>query len=252
MDTQQHKKFNILLVGDSGTDEYRFGVVDRISPEAPVPIFNYRYKNIKPGMAANVRDNLAALGCEVISFLGPESIKTRLIDMRSHQQILRIDKDATHIQTPLNGQYLNFNKVQAVVISDYNKGYITYELIKEIQDRYNGPIFLDTKKTDLARFSKCFIKINSNEFDNRTSDGDNVIVTLGRKGTKWKEKIYPTEDVAVSDVCGAGDSFLAALVYFYLSEGSIEKAIPYANKAGAITVQHLGTYAPTLKEIYEA
>lgn len=251
MATLQHKKFNLLLIGDSCTDEYRFGVVDKISPEAPVPVFNFKYKQLRPGMAANVRENLKALGCTVTSFLGPESVKTRLIDIRSHQQILRIDIDAT-VTMPLESQYLNYKNIDAIVISDYDKGYVTVDLIKEVQEKFKGPIFIDTKKTDLKEFSKCFIKVNEQEYINRRSDGHNMIVTLGRNGAKWRDKLYPVEtEVVVSDVCGAGDSFFAALVYFYLSEGSIESAIPYANRAGAITVQHLGTYAPTLEEILQ-
>lgn len=252
MGIQQHKKFKILLLGDSCTDEYRFGVVDRISPEAPVPVFNFKYQQLKPGMAANVRDNFNALGCEVISFLGPESVKTRLIDIRSHQQILRIDHDA-HVSMPLDGKYLNFKGIDAVVISDYDKGYVTKTLIKNIEDSYNGPIFLDTKKKNIDIFSKCIIKVNEQEFETLECTHPNVVITLGIRGAKWKDKVYPSaKEVQVSDVCGAGDTFFASLVYFYLNEGSIEKAIPFANRAGAITVQHLGTYTPTLKEIYEA
>ena len=65
---------------------------------------------------------------------------------------------------------------------------------------------------------------------------------MGDKGAKYRDKIYPTEKVTVFDVVGAGDTFLAALSYFYLVMGSIEKAIPFANKASSIAVQHTGTY----------
>jgi sugar/nucleoside kinase (ribokinase family) len=55
--------------------------------------------------------------------------------------------------------------------------------------------------------------------------------------------------VEVVDVTGAGDTFLAALTYQYLDTGNIEQAIRFANIASAVTVQHLGVYAPTLKEM---
>ena len=58
--------------------------------------------------------------------------------------------------------------------------------------------------------------------------------------------MYPGEKVSVFDVVGAGDTFLSALVYFFLLYGTIEEAIPYANKAAAIAVQNFGTYV--LKE----
>ena len=52
----------------------------------------------------------------------------------------------------------------------------------------------------------------------------------------------------MTDVCGAGDTFLASLVYFHLITGNLDLAIPLANKASAVTVQKLGTYAPTMEE----
>ena len=70
----------------------------------------------------------------------------------------------------------------------------------------------------------------------------NKIVTKGSAGAEYKGKIYPGEKVPCFDVAGAGDTFLCALVYFYLEYGKIEKAIPYANKAAAIAVQNHGTY----------
>ena len=54
--------------------------------------------------------------------------------------------------------------------------------------------------------------------------------------------MYPAEKVDTFDAIGAGDTFLSALVYFYLFYGTIENAIPYANKAAAISVSHFGTY----------
>ena len=85
----------VLLVGDKCIDEYWYGSVDRISPEAPVPIFKFKRKEIKEGMASNVKANLLALGCEVVDCLADESNKIRLIDLRSNQHMLRVDNDVT-------------------------------------------------------------------------------------------------------------------------------------------------------------
>ena len=74
------------------------------------------------------------------------------------------------------------------------------------------------------------------------SENDNLIVTKGSGGAEYLGKNYPGEKVSVFDVFGAGDTFLSALVYFYLEYGTIEEAIPYANKAAAIAVQNFGTY----------
>ena len=73
-------------------------------------------------------------------------------------------------------------------------------------------------------------------------------MTLGKHGARYKDNIYSAPLIEVSDVCGAGDTFLSALVYFHLTTGNIELAIPLANKASAITVQKVGTYAPTMEE----
>ena len=61
--------------------------------------------------------------------------------------------------------------------------------------------------------------------------------------------MYPAEKVNVFDVVGAGDTFLSALVYFYLVHGSIEDSIPYANKAASIAVSNFGTYVLTKEDV---
>ena len=126
MDTQQQKQFKILLIGDSCTDVYQYGVVDRISPEAPVPIFVKHSSETKLGMVHNVAINLSNLGCDVHIISGKDSTKTRLIDIRSKQQIVRIDDDV--YSNTINYKVCNLNKFDAVVISDYNKGSISYEI----------------------------------------------------------------------------------------------------------------------------
>ena len=65
----------------------------------------------------------------------------------------------------------------------------------------------------------------------------------------YRGKLYPGEKVSTYDVCGAGDTFLTALVYFYLKYGKIEIAIPYANKAASIAVSNFGTYVLNKKDI---
>lgn len=237
----------ILLIGDKCIDEYWHGQVDRISPEAPVPIFKLLYQETKIGMAANVKENLLALGCEVVDYLSGESVKIRLIDERSKQHMLRIDKDVSSI--PLDIKDIKDFDVDAIVISDYNKGYITYEIIEKIRNRYPGPIFIDTKKQDLARFKGCYLKINEIEYNNKISSGDDMIVTLGQNGTLYKDVIYPTDKVEVNDVCGAGDTFLSALTAKFLETKDIIEAIKFANRCASISVQHNGVYVLTKEDL---
>jgi len=242
------RQFNILLIGDSCLDVYQYGHVDRMSPEAPVPVFVPTHEEKRPGMAANVQSNLQALGAQVNFITGQESVKTRLIDTRSRQQIVRIDQD---VKAPPLEFLTEIPQVyHAIVISDYNKGLVTYELIRELRQEFPGPIFIDTKKQDLQQLEGCIVKINQVEYQARHSDCSNMIVTLGREGALYNHKLYPAPEIEVVDVCGAGDTFLAALAYEYLSsDGDMDQAIAFAIRASSITVQHTGVYAPTLKEI---
>lgn len=247
MNTPAQTKYKVLLIGDSCTDIYQYGTVDRLSPEAPVPIFEYTDGEIRDGMSGNVKANLEKLGCEVIHFHGNLSKKTRLIDERSKQQLLRIDEDSHSLGVDVS-KIKDLN-VDCIVISDYNKGFVTYEAVEHLRKVYSGPIFIDTKKTDVYRFEGCFVKINELENSRLTSACSNLIVTMGKQGAVLGGHIYPAPEVEVSDVCGAGDTFLAALAFEYLNTNDIKCAIKFAVKASAVTVQHVGVYAPELEEI---
>jgi len=228
---------------------YQYGTVDRISPEAPVPVFKFNYKLEKPGMAGNVSENLKVLGCDVNFLKGETSTKTRLIDIRSKQQIVRIDNDVD--SKPIEFVTEIPQIYDAVVISDYNKGTITYELVEEIISTVTCPVFIDTKKTDLARFNGAYIKINALEKSLATTlpDAEWLIVTYGGSGAVWNGWAHGARTVEVADVCGAGDTFLSALVYEYLNTNNMNKAMEFAIDASAVTIQHMGVYAPSLREI---
>lgn len=248
MDTPAQPKFNILLIGDDCVDVYQYGNVDRISPEAPVPIFESVSEESRPGMAANVLANLEALGCTVNYLHGETSVKTRLIDARSRQQVLRIDND--NYSEPLEIVTAIPDIYDAVVISDYNKGTVSYELLKELRQEFDGPIFVDTKKTDLEKLEGCTVKINSLEYSRITSVCSDLVVTLGKAGARYGTTVYSAPEVEIADVTGAGDTFLAALCFEYLrSDGDMQQAIEFAIRASAVTVQHQGVYAPALEEI---
>lgn len=254
----QLAKFKILLIGDSCIDEYKIGTVDRLSPEAPVPVVKIVNEYTLPGMSANVKQNLINLGIEPDFVTNYQEIKkTRFIDYKSGQHLLRVDSepmiDKWNTQTPsLLSSY------DTIIISDYNKGFLSYEHIEKIIASVRVPIFIDTKKPDLSRFSAdwVFVKINETEYKNRYSVPKNLIVTLGGKGALFKqvnvEFEYETAPVEVMDVCGCGDTFLSSLAVHYLFTKNIGEAIMYANVAAGITVQRRGNYAPTLEEIINA
>jgi len=238
----------ILLVGDNGIDQYQFGTVTRISPEAPVPILNYTHTVTKPGMAANVRDNLEQLGVEVDFVHGIKTcIKTRVIDQKTGQHLVRIDQDIPSRAVKID--YTDIDKYNAIIVSDYNKGSVEYETVENLRKNYSGPIFVDTKKTDLARFEGCYVKINAVENAAAKTYPTELIVTLGRDGVQYREHKISTPQVEAFDVCGAGDTFLSALAYNFVLSGDILAAIQFATRAASVTIQHIGVYSPTLKEI---
>jgi D-beta-D-heptose 7-phosphate kinase/D-beta-D-heptose 1-phosphate adenosyltransferase len=247
MTIQVPKKYKILLIGDACTDVYQYGTVDRISPEAPVPVFEYTNGEIRDGMSGNVKLNLEALGCKVIHLHGNLSTKTRLIDQRSHQQLLRIDEDAHSLN--LESYKIKDLDVDCIVISDYNKGFVSYELVETLRARFSGPIFFDTKKTDLTRFEGCYVKVNQLEYSRSTSRCTDLIVTLGEEGATYQNQQFLAQPVELADVTGAGDTFISALAYWYMNTGGITESIKFAIRASSVTVQHHGTYAPTLGEI---
>ena len=239
----------VLLIGDSCEDRYFYGDVKRLNPEAPVPILEYRRGVTSKGMVWNVRENLRSFGVEVYTSTHPEEIiKTRFIDEKSNQQILRSDEEPKI--TPISFEFPDEWKstYDALVISDYNKGFITKEKLFELVDWFEGPVFIDSKKTSLP--ADAYIKINEMEYEKITHyNEETLIITRGSKGTEYKGDIYPAEKVNVFDVVGAGDTFLAALTYGYLKYGTIEEAIPLANKAAAVAVSHRGTYVLTEEDV---
>lgn len=250
---QAQEKFKILLIGDDCTDVYQYGSVDRISPEAPIPIFVPTHKEERRGMAGNVANNLETLGCSVNFLHGKTSKKTRLIDQRSQQQIARIDED--ELSDPIEFATAIPPVYDAIVISDYNKGTISYELMEEVIEASGHgtkfPVFIDTKKTDLERLQGAWVKINELEYSKIKSECTGLIVTRGSSGASvvHHEIDCPATKVEVVDVTGAGDTFLAAMAFCYLASNNIEQAVKFAVQASAVTIQHVGVYAPTLKEI---
>ena len=247
MGIQQRKSWKILLIGDHCVDVYHYGVCDRLSPEAPVPILKETSTETKMGMSSNVRMNLKAFGMSVQHEHNKHIIqKHRLIDSRFNHHLLRYDVGEDHVLPEFDTSRLEkVKKVDAVVISDYNKGFLRYKTISDICEKFKDvPVFADTKKQKLGCFSNCILKINEKEFKsikNMPEDCE-FVITLGPTGALYNHEIYHTEQTEVFDVCGAGDVFLTALVYGFLTTGSIVEAIPIANKCASFSVSKMGTY----------
>lgn len=250
---KEFNKFNILVIGDSGIDKFIYGITTRLAPEAPVPVFNPINKTSNPGMAGNVVANLKALGVGVF-FISNNNpiIKKRYVDDRSGQILLRVDEndkteqiDFDILDKIVDNKY-NGYKVDAIIISDYDKGFLEEKNIKFICEN-NKNVFIDTKKI-LGNWCKeaTYIKINHIEYQHteytlkELDIEDKLIITLSNKGCQHKNKIYPVEKVQIRDVSGAGDTFLSGLVVEYILTKDIEKAIKFAQKCATIVVQKPG------------
>ena len=130
----------------------------------------------------------------------------------------------------------------AVVISDYDKGYLSKNDLEVFCQNFNGPVFIDTKKTDLFTYPNVFFKINQREYDRLIvkPDAKNLIVTLGEGGSVYDGQVFPAEKVNVFDVVGAGDTFLSALVVKFLETNNIVRSIKFAQNCSKKVVSQLG------------
>jgi D-beta-D-heptose 7-phosphate kinase/D-beta-D-heptose 1-phosphate adenosyltransferase len=243
----------ILVIGDSCEDHYVYCSSERFCPDAPVPVLN-PIKRVKSlGMAGNVADNIKALGVEVDILSNTEKIKKiRYVHERTNHMFIRIDEGEDKIN---RGSFndINWNQYKAIVVSDYCKGFLTEEDISFISKQH--PLtFLDTKK-QLGDFANkfTFIKINDIEYNKTKQTAllleDKLIITLGSKGAQYKNILYPVKQVDVRDTSGAGDTFLAGLVYNYVLNNNIELAINFANKCASQVVQKKGTAKININEL---
>jgi D-beta-D-heptose 7-phosphate kinase/D-beta-D-heptose 1-phosphate adenosyltransferase len=229
----------ILVIGDVCIDEYRYGEIRRVNPESTAPLLNFENSEEKMGMAFNVAQNLKAFGAKVILSVSEEmSRKIRYIDRRTGECLLRVDHDVQAKPYLVGTKYM----FDAIVISDYDKGFVTDETIWKLRQKFAGPIYMDTKKQNLADFPGIYIKINQRELYESTSlpEPDKLIVTYGAKGCGYKDTLYPARVIEVVDVCGAGDVFLAAMVYKHVETDNMGIALPFANEKAAISCQSVG------------
>ena len=241
----------ILVIGDACEDVYVYGTCSRMAPEAPVPVFVKKRSKTNGGMALNVYNNIKALGveCEVLHNKS-KNVKTRYVDDATNHLFIRIDSDESKTDR-IQSKYLTkdfLTQYDAIVISDYNKGFLFKEDIEKICF-YHPLTFMDTKK-HLGRWSEnCnWIKINTPEYENTIEYikekmyiyDEKLIVTMGSAGCRYKNKIYPVDKVEIKDLSGAGDTFLAAMVYKYLNTKNIEEALKFANMCSTIVVQQKG------------
>lgn len=188
---ERFDKLRVLIIGDVMIDDYMWGKVSRISPEAPVPVVSITNKEQRLGGAANVALNVKALGatpilCSVIGVdkdgqrflelmqeqkLAPKGIlksrgrittvKTRVIGNNHH--LLRVDEeiddDITEHETDLFEERISYlletQKIDVIIFEDYDKGLITEPLIKTVVERARKlkvPVVVDPKKKHFMHY----------------------------------------------------------------------------------------------------
>lgn len=301
---------NILVIGDMMLDHYLWGKCERISPEAPVQVIDVQRESTVLGGAGNVVNNLLALGAHVsvASVVGDDangaellqiltqqgastqgimiqkgrktSKKSRLI--ASHQQVVRYDsesKDPVDVESEnaLLTFYKNaLEKVDLVILSDYGKGVLTYNVTCkaiELAQKFHKTILVDPKGEDYRKYSGAtLITPNKKEASLATKidivDDESLqkagkllkeslnlkyaLITLSEDGMAIFGESFmkmPTVAREVYDVTGAGDTVLAALGYALSCGKSIEEAASFANSAAAVVVGKLGSATVSLDEI---
>lgn len=195
---------NVLVIGDLILDEFIWGDVSRISPEAPVPVVWVKRESFMPGGASNVANNLRSLGARTylagvvgddergailkgeleqkgIDVSGiitdesrPTTLKTRVV--AHHQQVVRIDKEKVDgLSDNMISRIINFtrnsiDKIDAIIIEDYGKGVITPKLLKEI--------------VPLARSRKKIISVDPKEEHLKYYQGISLITPNNHEASK--------------------------------------------------------------------
>jgi len=296
----------VLVLGDLIIDKYVSGQVERISPEAPVPVLNPNNFYNCLGGAGNVAKCISVLNGNVdfifnsgnsfdikefenekninlIPFSDNRvtAIKTRYLSGSNH--LLRVDQEEVYplLESVENEliSYLrnNLKNYDYVIISDYDKGFLTPKLLETISSvcRVNNiKTYLDPKFRDFNLYKnfdviKCN-KIETEFFANKKIFNEKelkreikkihknlnckiFISTLSSEGhicfdgSKFNK--FKTKAEEVYDVSGAGDSFISAFSHFYNVNQDIKTSSFLASVASAISIQKMGCYAPSISEI---
>lgn len=241
------KKYKVLVIGEQCTDIFIYGTSKRKSPEGNGPVFVPNEEVYSDGMAANTAANLRAMAIDVDLYTDNGDItKTRYVDKDTNELYIRVDENDFVERIDIY-DLPDLVQYDAVVISDYCKGFLTEDDIAQISKIHNL-VILDTKKK-LGDWCKevTFIKVNRLEWEaskdvisNNSWLFEKVICTLDKTGTSYNHTIYPVKPIENGDVSGAGDTFLAGFVARYLDSNNIGESIEWANYCAGEVVKQKG------------
>ena len=305
------RKVKMAVVGDLMLDDYIIGTVERISPEAPVPVVSVKEERFVLGGAGNVINNLATLGVKTFCYgvigddsegdrlkkslklLGvntdgvirsedrPTIVKKRVLG--GNQQLLRIDwEDPSNINEILEDAILdnlkkNIEEIDAIILSDYDKGVLTERVAKEIiklARKYNKIVTVDPKPSNILNYyrassmtpnrkeayesAKLPRKTDIDVVGKTLRDNlqlDNLLLTRSEEGvsiyTEDTVTNIPTFAKEVYDVTGAGDTVISVYTLSKAAGASWEEAARIANTAAGVVVGKIGTSTATKEEILD-
>jgi D-beta-D-heptose 7-phosphate kinase/D-beta-D-heptose 1-phosphate adenosyltransferase len=308
----QNKTPKILVIGDLMIDHYLWGSSERISPEAPVPVVNIDSESTVLGGAGNVINNLNALGAvvDVISVIGEYEASKELKDLlcnikidtqylitqtnrvtskksriiAAQQQVARYDLESTsEINNKSQIAILSVfkkivNNYDVILLSDYGKGVLTFELTQSLiavanenkkkllvdpkgldYSKYRGAYLLTPNKKEAGEATNLVIQDNKSlaqaiKMLKKQCNLEVSLITLSDQGVAVFDdelRIHPTVAIEVFDVTGAGDTILASLGFALSCNYNIDQAVKFANLASGVVVGKIGSATATLNEIIE-
>ncbi len=242
----------VVVIGETCVDKFIYCDINRLSPEAPVPVLQPISTVVNAGMSGNTVANVKALepSSKVLHFSNLSQVtKTRYVEKKTNHMFLRVDEGDDKIEQFIwSTDYEHFiQDADVVIVSDYNKGYLLDYTLQLIAYKSKLSI-LDSKRKLNSDIIKdfTFVKLNEEEYlNNKELDASKIIVTLGSKGCMYNGKTYsspnPQETI---DVSGAGDTFTAAFALSYATAKSVPNAIKFANKISAEVVSKRGVQTP--------
>ena len=238
----------VLVIGESCTDIFIYGKSNRKSPEGNGPVFIPTKEVYGAGMAGNSSNNLASMGVDVDLFSNEyiETTKTRFVNEDTNELYMRLDENDISDRMDIS-QLTNVGDYDAILISDYNKGFITEEDIEHIP-KLHPLVILDTKKKlgDWCKNIK-FIKINRSEYKRNESIikkkdwlFEKMIITLDGDGSVYKGESVPTTKVESADISGAGDTYIAGFTVKYIETNDVLESMKWANYCAGEVVKQKG------------
>ena len=296
----------VAVVGDVMLDRYWVGAASRISPEAPVPVLRVTERDERIGGAGNVAANVVGIGgqatlCGVVGMdndgralealcqragirtyfhKSPEPTTVKLRMLARHQQLLRVDFEATLPPTVAASLHAGaaeaLTGVGAVVLSDYAKGVLhDPRAWIDAAARANAQVVVDPKTRDFSRYAgAAVVTPNLGEFEAVVgrplkSEADfcepaltlcqahqigALLITRGEHGMTLVRPGHPVFHLPaqareVYDVTGAGDTVCALLACGLAAGLELEMAVSIANVGAGISVGKLGTSVVTLEEL---